>query len=210
VYDTRAPSKDQRINADKAWQDLTYIADLYFMFDGISYRYSIEPLEELATALSQACASVEKLGRNGDIDALYNPWRAETNMTLKSALASTKGSNRIIEDVMKALRSLSTLDAVARRAVNDVRRKGGRPRGSSKLPSAELIAGLAAVYRNNTGLRPTATKDKPFVSFVYKFLVALDRKDISQARVPELIKRRRRQALRVAKAREICSPFARG
>jgi len=199
--------------AEKSWANLTRIALFHIKFERSRARAAeprhAKPLDDLAKALKQACeltrAAMMESGRHA---ALVNAWRNETKMMLASARVFESGSTRILEELTAAVQTLARLAAMASRAANDARPKGGRPKGPSKLPGPGVIIGLAGVYRRATGLKPTTTKDGLFFKFTRKCLFALGYRDINPSSLVSVLKGARLQARRDGAALNKPSPFA--
>jgi hypothetical protein len=201
-------------------------------------RKTERPLTDLATNLRLALDLVQKVDKNGGFGALLREWHkgaapgdylnqvvaevkkldpdavipmhCEANMALASALSfdPSTGSTRIVDELVNALRTVAKLAAATNRAANHERSKAGRPKGPSKLPRADVIIGLAAVYRRATMVRPATTKDGPFFKFARKALFALGYRDINPNSLTNAIKGARRTAKRHSSASNKPSPFA--
>jgi hypothetical protein len=206
--------KREPFNADKAWSDLTTLAWIYFWWarrkpEVVPAAQQRERLRDLATVLDLARRKAELAMRDDVGEALFRAWRdANVNDLKLDATGPHTGPYtlvRIDHEFEKVIASLAILHAAARQAADDVRTKGGRPKGGF-LPSGGYIKALATVYRDATGLRPGAG-DGPFAKFVMAFLIALGRDDIEYESVIDAIKDERRRVLRASRGRP--SPFDR-
>jgi hypothetical protein len=203
--------KSEPFDADKAWEGLTRLAYIYFW--AVRIKQEVVPaaqrrerLHDLATALRHARRKVGLAMQDDVGDDLFRAWR-DANVRYDPDLdPGPLTLVRIDHEFEKVITSLANLLAIledaARRAADDVRTKGGRPKGAF-LPEG-CIKVLATVYRDGTGLRPGAG-DGPFARFVMEFLTALGRDHIEYESVIGEIKDQRQRVLTASKGRP--SPF---
>ena len=152
-------------------------------------------LNELATALTRSRTLVEEM--QDDVgDDLFSAWCEGTDEPSASVVSNGDGSFamvRVPEQMFnKAVASLAALETAAVRAADGAREKRagrGRPKGTKVLPTVHVLV-LAARYRESTGTKPGAGRG-PFVRFVFAFLSALDRANITEDYVVELVQNAR-------------------
>jgi len=92
--------------------------------------------------------------------------------------------------INKMLANLAVLERLARRASDSIRATRGRRKGGSVL-SVDYIHGLARVYRQTTGRKPSIAEG-PFARFVRAFLTAIGER-LKHKYVVELIETARNQ-----------------
>jgi len=90
------------------------------------------------------------------------------------------------EKFNETLAGLRDLENAAGRAADEAHSGRGRPPGTRVLPKGYIEA-LADQYLTGTGSRPGASRG-PFVYFVYAFLVALGRANITEDYVIKLVR----------------------
>jgi hypothetical protein len=100
--------------------------------------------------------------------------------------------------------SIATLEAAASRAAKNAHKGPGAPKTSALPPGC--IDGLASLYRESTGLKPTSTEDGPGVLFVCQLLTAIGH-PLEENTVSKAIKDARARALKNPD-RWGASPFA--
>jgi hypothetical protein len=188
-------------NEAKSAEDLSHFGWRYFGL-GQPNGYNAprtKQLRELADWLGWAY----KLLKN-DIDNFYG----ELSTAWIAGPVPIKEISRVTNELNNAIVGLGKLVLAAQRAAQGKPSRRGRPRGPSKLPPAQVIIGLAAVYRRSTGLRPTASK--VFTTFAQNCLSTLWRHDIKYNSLREAIKGAKQVADKYAAANpEWLSPFAR-
>jgi hypothetical protein len=222
--DKRGP-KSEPFDAENAWSSLTSLAESYFWLTRTKQEVTRSPeraarLRELATALGNARAMIDKVMQDDVGDALRASWWEGTSEFTKARrfflgffYMYANGRGRFVDIerkfkkvVEKEVARLGALEAAAIRAADDVPTTLGRPKGTAILSWGD-IEGLAAVYRSTTGSKPGAG-DGPFAKFVMEFLTALGRRNIKDESVISAIKEARRWALkRPAADRWGPSPF---
>ena len=183
--------KPKDFDGEKAWLDLRKVARLFFAFEGwtdatASRSDEAARLSELSSLLANLGVLMKRAMRD-DIGALFEAWRTIEDMTFAS-------TPNFLKEMAKFERNIAELTAIVDRAEKNKRPTEGRPSGPSKLPSAELIIGLAQVYRKHTG-RPAGAGQGPFADFAHKCLIALGRSDTNKGSLVNLIKRARLCAL---------------
>jgi hypothetical protein len=203
--------KSEPCDQDKSWRHLTSLAGICFWWATVKQvvvpaAQRRERLHDLATALGRARRMAEKAMQDEVGNDLFSAWH-EANVRYDLDPTGPLTLVRIDHEFAKLIAGLATLQTAARRAADDVRPKGGRPKGGF-FPRG-CIEGLAAVYLNGTGLTPGAG-DGPFARFVMKFLTAVGRDDIEYEIVIDAIKNERQRALmRPAASGADPSPFDR-
>jgi hypothetical protein len=148
-------------------------------------------LDELARALKRSRTLVDAAMQDDVGDDLLSSWCEGTNEPLLSLVRNDDGSFTAVrgpeEMFKKAVVGLAALETAALHAANQVKPPGrGRPPGARVLPVGYIEA-LAVQYLNSTGSRPDPSRG-PFFNFVYAFLAALGRANISEDYVVELIR----------------------
>ena len=171
----------------------------------------VKRLGKLEEAFGWARITTEQAMHDDVGDDLFVAVIAEENITRASGTPYGDGSPAMIgvaaRQVTKAVAILKTLENAARRAARDVRRPGGRPKGTAVLQPDHII-GLAGLYRRSTGAKPGAGPG-PFSRFVCEFLRGVGQSDPVSASVIDAIKDARAKApkLLAATGYPIVSPF---
>lgn len=169
--------KSKPFDADETWRHLTLLARIYCSRrrarqEMMPAADCMKRLSEIAKALGRARRLVEKSMQDDVKGALFSAWYEE-NVRYDPAPIEPLTLVRIEDEFDKVVANLFALESSAHRAVNDVRTKAGRPKGTAILQRDD-IEGLAALYRQNTGVIPGAG-DGPFAKFVMEVLAALGR-----------------------------------
>jgi hypothetical protein len=165
--------KSEPFDADKTWHDLTLLAAIYFWRGRVRQERMpaadcIKRLRAIARALGRARRLADK---QDDVrGALFSAWY-DDNVRYDTVPTEPLMLVRIEDEFDKVVAGLSAMETLAHRAADDLRKKGGRPKGAAVLQKDD-IEGLAGVYRDSTSLIPGAG-DGPFAKFVKKFLNAL-------------------------------------
>jgi hypothetical protein len=121
---------------------------------------------------------------------LFRGWWTETKRY--ASPVSEQALNAVADEITEAVAKLAALEAAARSAAQDVRKKVGPPTGRGILSMHDIIA-LKGLYRRSTGREPPRTG--PFVQLVEEFLVAVGRGDnTKQDYVVEALKYADKQA----------------
>jgi len=187
--------KAEPFDEKKSWLRLETTAHQYFVQErGKQEAMSSADREArqraIAEALKRARGLIEEAIQNEVGDDLFSAWREEANLPLDSVARNADGSLTMArpDDEMfrKAVACLIDLETAALRAANETHQGRGRPRGARVLPVG-YIEVLATQYRDSTGARPDSGRG-PFVRFVFAFLVALGRANISAEYVVELVR----------------------
>ena len=178
--------KSKPFDADKAWLRLPHLVRLFLggrtKQDETRGAKRVKRLHELAKALGNARAMIDKTMQDDVGDALCASWWMGTSEYTKAKrffqgffYIYDNGKGRFVLDighkfkkvVEKDVARLAALEAVAIRAADDVLTKRGRPKGTAILTQYNIEA-LAAVYRETTYTKPGAS-DGPFAKFVREF-----------------------------------------
>ena len=173
-------------DAEASRRELTRLADWYF------WRRKQETIPNAARAklFAQLATNNDEVS-HGLFKVLYEvangPFKGAP---IKSIETSPVTLTR--NELNEAMAGLLTLETAARRAATNVRRRGGRPKGTAALPP-ECIVHLAMLFRSSTGTRPGAGEG-PFARFVSAFLNAVGRA-IADSAVIDAIKDARAQSL---------------
>jgi hypothetical protein len=181
--------KTEPFEANKAWHELTRIAEFYFKEaefrrKAVPVARRVQRLRQIANALGRARNLIDKTV-GGD---LFRAWCAEADISPASAIINSDGSSvltRVADKIEDAVANLSALERAARRAGDDMRPGRGRPKGTVVLPT-DCVRSLAALYRASTGLERGKGKG-PFARFVYAFLTAVGQRLAYQS-VVDLVK----------------------
>jgi hypothetical protein len=180
----------------KSWSGLTSLARSFFWQARVKQETMpaarrVARLDGLATALKRARAVVDQAMQDDVGNDLFSAWCEGTDEPLVSLVRNDDGSLttvRMPEEMFKeAVESLATLETAALRAADEANEKRagrGRQKGTTVLPTG-FIEVLATLYRESTGAKPGAGRG-PFVRFVFAFLTALGRANISEDYVVEL------------------------
>ena len=144
----------------------------------------------IADALKRARSLIEEAMLDEVGDDLFSAWSDKANLPLASVARNYDGSLGMArpadEMFKKVVAGLVDLETAAGRAADEAHQGRGRPPGARVLPVGYIEA-LAVQYLNSTGSRPGPSRG-PFVNFVYAFLAALGRANISEGYVVELIR----------------------
>jgi hypothetical protein len=140
--------KTKPFDANKAWQELIWIAEFYFKEAEFRRRAvpvsrRVERLRQIASSLIRARNLIDKtVGAD-----LIKGWCAEANIPPDRYILNREGSvlTRVADQIEDVVANLSTLARAAHRATVDIRPERGRPKGTVVLPS-DCIRALAAVY----------------------------------------------------------------
>jgi hypothetical protein len=171
VYE-RGP-KSEPFDADKTWHDLTLSARIYFWRGTVKQETMptadcINRLRQIARALGRARRLADK---QDDVrGALFSAWY-DDNVRYDTVPTEPLVLVRFENEFDKVIAGLFAMETLAHRAVDDLRKKGGRPKGTAVLQKDD-IEGLAGVYRDSTNSIPGAG-DGLFAKFVMKFQRAL-------------------------------------
>lgn len=173
----RGGPRSEPFDPDKTWRQLTSIAQLYFWRgrlrqDTMPAADRTKRLRELAKALGRARRLADKAMQDEVKAALFSAWH-HPNVRYDVVPDGPLALVRVEDEFDKVVAGLSALEAVARRAADDVGTKAGRPKGTGALQKDD-IEGIAAVYRDSTGSMP-GSGDGPFAKFVIEVLTAMGR-----------------------------------
>jgi hypothetical protein len=140
--------KSEPFDEEKSWHDLTRLAEWYFWLEEMIQETMpaagrIKKLRELATILGRARGMLHKAMQDDVGTDLFKALFEGPGEPLSSV-------HRIANEMENVVDSLAPLETAARRAMDKVRAKRGRPAGTSVLPSDFVIA-LAHMYRKSTG-----------------------------------------------------------
>ncbi len=172
-------AKRQPFDEDKAWRRLTSLAGQYVWRERVKQEVTKpaarkKRLRGIADALERARDRISEAMQNDVGDDLYSAWWGDDPAATRSLVRNDDGSLALVndDDFEKAVAGLAALEAAARRAVDNVHTKDGRPIGDAVLPWG-FIELLATQYREATGSTPGV--NSLFAEFVTRFLIALDR-----------------------------------
>ena len=194
--------KSEPFDEYSAWLDLKGAANWYFqrlkqkpMLPG----RRVERLGDLAKTVGRAHDVVQKAMQDDVGHDLLRGWYDDADITPGSdPMDGLTNTTRFIDGIRGVLANLATLKAVASKAIRDVPRRAGAPRGTGIL-SLHDIQALQHVYRRNTGQLPILGHG-PFAEFVQDFLTAVGRADdTSQDYVVEALKYARKRRKKHAK-----------
>jgi hypothetical protein len=186
--------KARVFDEEVAWQSLRFVAFIYYQWDREARK------ERLTISAKDRAKLFTTLG-----DALRNTRDAADDVMKKAgsgwfvewAIANGNPDflNGRIENYQdefeRRIDNLKGLEDAAYRAAEAVRRKGGRPVGTSNLPRNWFLT-LASTYRDITGANPSAGPG-PFTRFVVSFLNASGR-SFSQQAIIEFSRSTKKQA----------------
>jgi hypothetical protein len=192
------PKKSEPFDGVDAWHALVRCATWYFKRSIAEHKRllparRVERLLDLASALDRARRLTDNARQDHVGVDLFRGWCAEANIPVDSKqIMNDDGESAVLDEITAAVACLTTLEAAARRAARDIPTKAGPPRGTGIL-SMDDIAGLIAIYRRSTGLKPDIGAG-PFAQLVEEFLIAVGRgDDTSEDYVVETLKYARRQ-----------------
>jgi hypothetical protein len=191
----RDPDPDED---DKWWLRLTNLAGGYFR-EGVKQRQTMpsgdraKRLLILAKALGKARSLIDAAMGDDVGDDLFSEWQKGIGEPPVSVVHNDDGSFALFQNAeewfKKEVAGLAALEVAAQRAAHRARRErvgGGRPKGTSALPSGFILV-LADFYRTSTAIEPVAG-DSSFAKFVRAFLDAVGQKDrISERHLIEMI-----------------------
>ena len=192
----RNPDPDEE---DKWWLRLTNLAGTYFWEQRVKQHETMpsgdraKRLLILAKALGKA-RSLTDAAMGDDVgDDLFSEWQKGIGEPPVSVVRNDDGSLGLFQNAeewfKKEVAGLAALEVAAQKAAHTARRErvgGGRPRGTSALPSGYILA-LADFYRTSTAIEPVAG-DGSFAEFVRAFLDAVGQKNrISERHLIEMI-----------------------
>lgn len=163
--------------ADKAWRSLTFLAGTYIWearikLETIPAAERRKRLRAFERAMGKARAMAAQAMQDDVGDDLYGTWckaniRYDADFDPKPPVTLV----RIIDEFKKVVASLSTLEAAASHAADDVLpRRSGKP----AILAMGYIRALAEIYRESTGREPRTGRRAPFTRFVMQFRAALD------------------------------------
>lgn len=187
--------KSNPFDGQAAWRQLISAAVWYFRRPIIKQNTLLparrfERLHDLAKALSLARRLAHKAVQDEVGIDLFRGWWTETERY--ASTVSEQTVNAVADEITEAVAKLAALEAAARRAARDVRKKVGPTSGTGILSMADIIA-LKGLYRRSTGREPPRTGH--FVQLVEEFLVAVGRgDDTKQDYVVEALKYADKQA----------------
>jgi hypothetical protein len=193
-------------DAEGPWQGLMRTAEFYFWDQEMDENTPPNDLRmKKLAALEQRLKRARTLLSQNDVvvDLMRAIFQARSNQTSHT---TSGAASQILNELNEAAAHLRMLEIAASRAGANAKKKGGRPKNSSTIPSGYIIR-LAELYRLATSRIPGAG-DGPFASFVTAFLDAVGR-TIAPDSVIGLIKRARKEAPRVAQSNGAKSPFER-
>jgi hypothetical protein len=218
-------AKPKPFDSEQAWRRVTRLAWHYFWRARLKQEIipaaeRIRQLEAISDALGMARSLINSALQSDVGDDLCSAWEGpppgrfmvRDDNGVFAVVDEQDRDNIILLDgddyLGQAVQGLGALRAAAIRACVAVPIGDGRPKGSAILPWS-FIEGLAATYRDITGLIPGAG-DGPFSIFVNTFVEAVDRAgDIGHESIVVAIKDARRRSLAHAAATDGQSPFTR-
>ena len=212
VYE-RSP-KSVPFDEGKSWGRLIDLAQWYLLHDEMRKgtmpaAKRVKRLGEIEKALGWARIITERAMQDDVGYDLLTAMCADVNITPASVHLDVDGSilMGVARKVKEVATGLNTLETAARRAARDVRRRGGRPKGTAVLLPHQII-GLADLYRRSTGVKPGGGPG-PFARFACEFLRGVGHDHPVSASVIDAIKDARTQApkLLAAAGYPIASPF---
>jgi hypothetical protein len=208
-YAYKCGPKDRPFDADKAWNKIEILASWYIArregrqldpkpSDRVdSYKRLADTLKLAHDMITDALASFDSAGD------LIRAWKESSDKDGHEA-----GRRGDLLDAMTEfvglVESIATLEAAASRAAKNAHKGPGAPKTSALPPGC--IDGLASLYRESTGLKPTSTEDGPGVLFVCQLLTAIGH-PLEENTVSKAIKDARARALKNPD-RWGASPFA--
>jgi hypothetical protein len=175
--------KSKEFDADQSSRDLIYLAREYFgrpiiKKETMPATKRVKRLRKLATAANLARIQV----RNAMLDDvgydLFKGWCAEANISALAPNVDAEGSFvliRIRDEINSVAASLAALETAALKAVEDVRRGPGAPKGMGVLPP-DYVNALEHLYRKSTGLDHPLDAEL-FAEFLQEFLNAIRQDD---------------------------------
>jgi hypothetical protein len=195
----RSPGPESEpFEEDEWWLRLTNLAGTYYWearvkHETMSSGDRAKRLRILAKALGKA-RSLTNAAMEDDVgDDLFSAWQKEINEPPVSVVRNDDGSLALVQNAeemfRKGVAGLATLEAAAHRAADEARKErvgGGRPRGTSALPTGYILT-LADFYQKIAATKPI-TGHGPFVGFVRAFLDAVGHEDhITERHLIEMI-----------------------
>jgi hypothetical protein len=187
------------LEEDKWWVRVTNLAHTYFWEQRVKQHETLpsgdraKRLLILARALGKARSLTDEAMADEVGDDLFSAWQKENSEPPVSVVRNDGGSLALLQNAeemfKKEVAGLAALEIAAQKAADAARRErvgGGRPKGTSALPTGYILA-LADFYRNSTAAEP-ATGDGSFAKFVRVFLDAVGQEDrITERHLIEMI-----------------------
>ena len=172
----RSGPKTKPFDAQSAWQHLRILAHLYFRREAeVSQEHAMMPagdrvklLHQLGNALRDARCTADEA-----VKTVRGYWFVEWAEANGNPDFLDPIIDRFGEEFDKRVADLAVLETAAFRAAETVRKKKGRPPGSTILPH-DFIVNLERAYRDITK-RNAGAGPGPFARFVQEFLTALGR-----------------------------------
>jgi hypothetical protein len=196
----RTPKKS--FDPDESWKSLRLMAWIYFRNEAtvaqdrkaVPAADRVKLLRELGNALREARCKLEAASHHDLRGAWFVEWCVtHGDPDLLEFLEFFE--NQFDKCVADVVAGLADLETAASRASEGVRRKSGRPGGTSVLQH-DFIINLEATYRHITG-KPGRVGPGPFAQFVDKFLEAVGRRSKKETVI---------RAIKAAKKREQKDP----
>ena len=176
----RGPKADP-LDVDRAWRRLTSLALEYFRRETLKKETvaaadRIDRLAKIKEVLDEARRLFDAANQDDLINDLYSAWWDQYIKDRENPKVEVDpdGSHVLVlvsAEFAQNVATLSMLHAAACKAHNEVLRQKGRPKGS--ILSADIIAHLAAVYQQSTGIKLDKLTDEHFVELVRAFLEAI-------------------------------------
>lgn len=188
--------KTEAFDANDAWQHLRFLAYVYFRRQAeVTQKQSMLPATARAKLLRQLGNALRDARCKADeaMKTVKGPWFvewAETNGNPDFLDPRIEFYQDEFERRVAPLRGLEDLEEAAYQAAEAVRKKPGRPPGTTVVPH-DFILNLESAYRNITK-RNAGAGSGPFFRFVTEFLTALGR-ECSDETVIEAIKAARKR-----------------
>jgi hypothetical protein len=176
-------SESEPFDEGKWWLRLTGLAGIYcwearVKHETMSSGERAKRLLILAKALGKARSLIDAAMEDDVGDDLFSAWQKEVNEPPVSVVRNDDGSLALVQNAKemfkKEMAGLAALEAAAHKATDEARKErvgGGRPRGTSALPTGYILT-LADFYQKITATK-LVPSDGPFAEFVRAFLDAV-------------------------------------
>ncbi len=188
----RSP-KTKPFDSNGAWRSLRFLAFVYLQREWeVSQQQAMMPAGDRAKLLRQLGNALRDARCKADeaMKTVRGHWFVEWAEANGNPDFLDPIIDRFSEEFDKRVAGLAVLETAAFRAAETVRRKRGRPPGTTALPH-DFILNLEKAYRNITKKKAGAGSG-PFFRSVIEFLTALGR-ECSDETVNEAIKAARKR-----------------
>jgi hypothetical protein len=183
--------KTKPFDANNAWKSLRFSAYIYLRSQAeVSQQQAMTPAGDRHKLLCQLGNALRDARRKADEAMKTSHWFMEWAIANGNPDFTDGRIERYQEEFETRVARLKGLEEAAYQAAETVRKKRGRPPGTTALPH-DFILNLEKAYRNITKKKAGAGSG-PFFRFVIEFLTALGR-ECSDETVNEAIKAARKR-----------------